>query len=49
MAKSDYDLHRALIAWVTCMQLNLNELSHPITVLQDLTDGVLLYELMTQV
>ena len=36
------------MAWVLPTQLNLNELSRPISILADLTDGVLLYELMTQ-
>lgn len=43
------DLGRSLVEWVTVTQLNKNELSAKCYNLTDLTDGILLYELMGKV
>ena len=42
------ELELSLVAWVRTTQLNANELSKKAESLQDLADGMLLYELMTQ-
>jgi len=42
------ELEVSLVNWVRLTQLNANELSKKTNSLQDLADGVLLYELMTQ-
>ena len=42
------ELELSLVAWVKTTQLNANELSKQAAGLQDLADGVLLYELMAQ-
>jgi hypothetical protein len=40
------DIEQSLVAWVSVIQLNANDLSRKARQLSDLADGMLIYELM---